>query len=155
YPLGDDSRRARSVLERDRGLVFALGGLSKLAALPQLKLAWTAIHGSPALVDEACRRLELVADTFLSPSAPIQVALESLLESSQDPTAALRARIARNLAELDRKLVGAPATRLHLEGGWYALVRLPDFVDETAFVLALLGEDGVLAQPGFFYDFER
>jgi hypothetical protein len=44
-------------------LVFSLNGISKLAALPQLKLAWMCISGNAALKREALQRLEIIADT--------------------------------------------------------------------------------------------
>ncbi|HEY2410213.1 MAG TPA: pyridoxal phosphate-dependent aminotransferase [Polyangiaceae bacterium] len=153
YALLNDRERVSSLLEHAGSLVFSLGGLSKLAGLPQLKLAWTAIQGPRVQVAEACRRLELVADTFLSPSAPVQHGLAKLLALRHELSAALRARIARNLSALCAALKGSAATLLHLEGGWYAVLRLPAFCDESAFVIQLLREDGVLVQPGFFYDF--
>ena len=50
---------------------FVLSGLSKVAALPQMKAAWIACFAE----GEAMQRLEVISDTFLSMSAPIQCAL--------------------------------------------------------------------------------
>ncbi len=153
YPLMDDPRRAASALEAQGLLVFSLGGLSKLAALPQMKLAWAALGGPAALVDEALGRLELVADTYLSVGTPVQLALPALLGSRTTAEQAILARCRDNLAALRRELDGSAATPLHVEGGWYAVVRLPATRSEEEWVLALL-ERGVLVQPGWFYDFE-
>ncbi|MEO6602728.1 MAG: pyridoxal phosphate-dependent aminotransferase [Polyangiaceae bacterium] len=153
FALGADPRRAQSVLAADGVLCFALGGLSKLAALPQLKLAWTCIAGPSQMLADALPRLELIADTFLSPNTPVQHALPEILASRSPVERALQARIRENLAVLTRTLRGSAATPLFLEGGWYATVRLPALQNEAEWVLALLEQDGVLTQPGWFYDF--
>ena len=153
FALRPDARRVASVLENDAALVFALGGLSKLAALPQLKLAWLCAAGPRAQLAEALSRLELIADTFLSPNTPVQHALPEILASRLPVERALNARIARNFALLGRALEGTAATPLFLEGGWYAVVRLPALLSEADWVLGLLEQDGVLTQPGWFYDF--
>src|SRR5262249_31155557 len=140
--------------EAEGALVFALDGLSKFAALPQLKLSWITAAGPRDAVDAALERLELVCDAYLSPSTPVQQALPSLLESTGVARAALRARTSRNLAVLARCLEGTPLTLLTVEGGWYAVVRFPAVLSEESWVLGLLEERDVLVQPGFFYDFE-
>ncbi len=153
FALGADARRARSVLETDEVLVFALGGLSKLAALPQMKLAWSCARGPEAALAEAFSRLELVADTFLSPNTPVQLALPEILAAREPVERALNARIRRNFATLEATVAGGAATPLFLEGGWYATVRLPSVWNEAKWALTLLDRDGVLTQPGWFYDF--
>ncbi|HEY1536733.1 MAG TPA: pyridoxal phosphate-dependent aminotransferase, partial [Polyangiaceae bacterium] len=102
---------------------------------------------------EALARLELVADTFLSPKTPVQWALSEILAARAPVTAALNARIGRNLSQLAHAFRGSPAHPLFLEGGWYATLRLPALQDEADWALSLLEQDGVLTQPGFFYDF--
>jgi len=153
FALGPDARRVESVLSTDEALVFALGGLSKLAALPQLKLAWLCAAGPRAPLSEALARLELIADTFLSPNTPVQHALPEILSARLPVERALNARIARNFTQLSALLRGTAATPLFLEGGWYAVVRLPALRSEAEWVLGLLEQDGVLTQPGWFYDF--
>lgn len=155
YPLGEAPPEGRvpSVLVARRGLVFALSGLSKLAALPQLKLGWIAAAGEDARVEEAMARLELVLDAYLSVSAPVQNALPALLAARTTTTQAISRRTRRNLEALDRALASAPlATRLDVEGGWYATIRVPAFETDEAWALALLEEDGVLVHPGYFFD---
>ncbi|HSU40111.1 MAG TPA: pyridoxal phosphate-dependent aminotransferase [Polyangiaceae bacterium] len=152
YALVDDARRARSVLDADEGLVIALDGLSKAAALPQMKLAWLTLGGAAPLVDEALARLELVLDAFLSPSTPVQRALPELLATRGVARDAILERVRQNLAVLARKCAGSAVTQLPVEGGWYAVVRVPATATDEAWALRLL-DAGVLVQPGYFFDF--
>jgi alanine-synthesizing transaminase len=160
YGFGDDPRRASSALEvaTEARLVFALGGLSKLAALPQMKLAWTAIAGAdPRRVADAASRLELIADTFLSVGTPVQHALPALLASGSIARDAIRARTAANLTRLRARLAGraTAATLLDCEGGWYATLRLPRTQSEESWALSLLEKDAVYVHPGAFFDFRE
>jgi len=41
------------------------------------------------------------------------------------------------------------------EGGWCVVIDVPRFHTEEQWTLRLLEREGVLLQPGFFYDFER
>jgi aspartate/methionine/tyrosine aminotransferase len=135
-------------------LVFVLGGLSKLAALPQLKLAWIAVSGEAGLVDGALARLEVIADAFLSVAAPVQHALPSLLASRAVAAGAITGRTLANLAWAEAHVRGSAASLLDVEGGWYATLRLPRTRSEEAWALAFLEQDGVHAHPGHFFDFE-
>lgn len=152
YGLAPDATRAGTLAAETKGLSFALGGLSKVAALPQLKLAWTVIAGAPAEANAALERLTFVADTFLSPGSPVQCALPSLLAQAPARSAAIRGRAARNLAALARAFEGSAATPLRTEGGWSAVVRMPTTRSADEWAAALLAA-GVLVQPGYFYDF--
>ena len=158
YPLREDATRAGSALDAadEASLVFAMGGLSKLAALPQMKLAWTLVAGREArIVNDALARLELIADSFLSVSAPVQHALPVLLSTCHVAESAIRARTRANLATL-RALhasAGRSATILDCEGGWYATLRLPHTKSEEAWALDLLAKDRVYVHPGHFFDF--
>ncbi len=151
YPLEADAPVLPPATE---GLVFRLSGLSKLAALPQMKLGFLAIEGDPALAAEAIRRLEHLNDAFLSAGGPAQVAAAPLLALAPSVQDRILARCRANLAALDAAIARAPSlSRARVEGGWYAVVRLPGVRDEEAWALALL-DDGVIVQPGWFYDFE-
>jgi aspartate/methionine/tyrosine aminotransferase len=156
YPLMEDARRVTSVLEAEGSLLFALGGLSKLAALPQMKAAWMAVAGEEARVHAALARLELVADSFLSVSTPIQHALPELLATRSIAENAIASRTRKNLDRL-RALVhhDSPATLLKAEGGWYATLRLPRTQSEESWVLELIERDGVYVHPGHFFDFRE
>jgi alanine-synthesizing transaminase len=153
YPFEPDARRARSVLEGTAPLLIALDGLSKCAALPQLKLAWMTLGGDPARVREAMARLELIADTFLSASTPVQRALPKLLETRGTAGAFVRTGTQQNLSLLRERLADSAATLLPVEGGWYAVLHLPATQSDEDWALALV-ERGVLVQPGYFFDFE-
>jgi aspartate/methionine/tyrosine aminotransferase len=151
YAFDPDPERVTSVLGGPAPLAFALGGLSKLAALPQLKLAWIAVDGAPSLVGAAVERLEVIADTYLSVGTPVQLALEELLVASRGVERAIRERTRSNLERLRARTAGTSVSLLHAEGGWYAVLRLPNFgVD---WCRELLEKDGVYVQPGWFYDF--
>ncbi len=153
YSLEDDDARARSVLEARGVLTFALSGLSKVAAMPQMKAAWIAVGGPPADVTSAMTRLELIGDTFLSVSTPIQNALPDLLRHSRATERAIVARSYANMA-VARGLFAPPsaASLLHAEGGWYVTVRLPRLISEEEWVISLFEQDGVLVHPGHFFD---
>lgn len=155
YPLTEDQSRATTARLASDALVFSLGGLSKLAALPQMKLGWIAVGGPDALVDDALARLEIIADTYLSVGSPVQHAAPQLLEIGKNTARAISVRTTVNLRELDRALGSeSPGTRLRVDGGWYATLRLPRTKTEDQWVLDLLEEDGVLVHPGSFFDFE-
>ena len=153
FAFAEDPRRAGSVAHDGPALAFALGGLSKSCALPQLKLAWTAVTGPAPLVEEALARLEVIADSYLSVSTPVQVAAPELLARRDELQAPILARARANLAQLRRRLPGSPATLLEPEGGWYAVLRVPATVGEDERVTRLLDERDVLVHPGYFFDF--
>jgi len=151
-----DDRRAVSALEAGgASLVFALGGLSKLAALPQAKLAWTAVGGEPSRVASALGRLEVIADAFLSVGTPVQHALPGLLASRGPAERAIGERTRANLAWLATQIAGSAVSLLDAEGGWYATLRVPRTRSELEWAVALVEEDGVHVHPGHFFDFEE
>jgi alanine-synthesizing transaminase len=156
YPLREGAARVTTALEaRGASLVFALGGLSKLAALPQMKLGWIVVGGDDtACVTRALARLEVIADAFLSVGAPVQHALPALLASHGATAGAISARTRSNLAALREEAAGSGVTVLDVEGGWYATLRLPGTRTEEEWVQALLERDGVYVHPGHFFDFE-
>lgn len=135
-------------------LAFVLSGLSKIAALPQMKLGWIAASGPAAQVSEAMARLEIIADTYLSLNAPLQHALPALLAQRHTMEKQIMARMEANLAELDEQLARQKlVSRLEVEGGWYAVLRAPAVQSDEELAIRLLEERGVLVHPGHFYDF--
>jgi alanine-synthesizing transaminase len=135
-------------------LTFTLSGLSKIAGLPQMKIAWIAASGPPTLKHAALGRLEVIADTYLSMNAPIQLALAAMLDERKTIQPQLVERVRTNLAELDAQLSGQKLChRLQVEGGWYAIVRVPARGSDEDLAIALLEQENVLIQPGHFYDF--
>jgi aspartate/methionine/tyrosine aminotransferase len=158
YPFAGDADRIPSLLDAASGdgpctaLVLALGGLSKYAALPQLKLAWMIAAGAAAT--EALARIEILADAYLSVATPVQLALPEIFAFARETRAAIAGRLARNRAELARAVADTAVTVLRAEGGWYAVLRLPATRSDDEWALGLLAERGVLVQPGWLYDFE-
>jgi alanine-synthesizing transaminase len=135
-------------------LTFTLSGVSKIAALPQMKVAWIATSGPAADVEMAQARLEVISDTYLSMNAPIQWALPMLLNQRESIQRELRDRVLLNLRELDRQLAAQKiCQRLTVEAGWYAVLRVPVTQTDEELAIALLREKSVLVHPGHFYDF--
>jgi alanine-synthesizing transaminase len=133
--------------------VYVVSGLSKIAGLPQMKAAWIVTTG-PARA-QAMDRLEVIADTFLSMNAPVQWALPSWLAGRTGIQSQIRARVAANLAELDRQLRGhEELRRMEVEGGWYAVLRIPALQPDERTVRELL-EHGVWIHPGYFFGMEE
>jgi len=155
YGLSEANGQAHSqIASSAQALTFRFGGLSKSAGLPQVKLGWIAVGGPDALVAEALERLELICDTYLSVSTPVQVAAASLIEGGAAVRAAILDRITKNLATL-RTLVAAShdVTVLEPEAGWSVVLKVPATEPEEQMVLRLLIERGVLVHPGYFFDF--
>jgi alanine-synthesizing transaminase len=135
-------------------LTFTLSGVSKISGLPQMKLAWIVASGPEQAVSAALARLEVIADTYLSMSAPIQLAAPALLEQRHSIQALLRDRVRVNLGRLDRGLVKQKSCRrLKVEGGWYAVLRVPVTQSDEDLAIEILRQRSVLVHPGHFYDF--
>ena len=154
YVFGPDSRRVESLVGEEAVPTFCLSGLSKIAGLPQMKVGWMVLAGSPAWRRAARERLELIADTYLSVSTPVQQALPRLLAFGIGVREQIAARVRGNLEFLRSAVQGTSCGVLDVEGGWYATLELPRTRTEEDWCLELLGRHHVLAQPGFFYDFE-
>lgn len=151
-----DRSAARSFAGEMRALSFTLSGLSKISALPQMKLAWLVTSGPEELVKDALARLEVIADTHLSPGTPVQLAAPALLGIGHEMQQQLSARIAANLAALDTLLARASrATRLERAGGWYAVLRVPAMQPDEEMAVTLLEHKSVLIHPGRFFDFSQ
>ena len=149
------ARAAGRVSSRHDVLSFALGGLSKSIGLPQVKLGWVAVSGPDDLVGAAVDRLELICDTYLSVGTPVQRALPALLASGAE----LRAQIGKRVVANRQRLAAtfgrnSPCTLLPAEGGWSAILRVPALMSDEDWAVTLLDRDGVLVQPGYFFDLE-
>ena len=157
YELESGATRERpAFLSRSDALVFTLGGLSKSIGLPQVKLAWIAAAGPAQLVAESLHRLELICDTYLSVSTPVQLAATELIERGAAIRAQISARTRKNYHRL--KVAGASAPScdvLTAGGGWSAVIQVPTLCSEEELTLTMLTTDGVLAHPGYFFDFPR
>jgi alanine-synthesizing transaminase len=168
YPAAGSQAPASFAFNREV-LTFTLSGLSKISALPQMKLAWLGVSGPESFAHDAIDRLEVIADTYLSPNTPVQLAAPTFLALGPAMRAQLLERIAANLACLDAALA-APGlrviSRLQREGGWYAILRVPigradsssaaehpgESPDESLCV-ELVRRSSVLIHPGSFYNF--
>jgi alanine-synthesizing transaminase len=152
YPLAAQS--PLTFAANDDALTFTLSGLSKIAGLPQMKVAWIVASGPPKLKQGALARLELIADTYLSMNAPLQLGLPAMLGERRTIQPQLLERVRTNLAELDSQLSAQKLChRLEVEGGWYAILRVPARGSDEDLAIALLDRENVLIQPGHFYDF--
>jgi len=155
YPLEADAP-VTDIAARAGVSCFTLGGLSKSAGLPQLKLGWIVVGGSQAECAAALAGLELIADSFLSVGTPVQVAAGALLERGAAIRAQIQDRTRTNLATLRQVMTSFPACEaLKAEGGWSAVVRVPATRSEEQLILDLLDREGILVHPGYFFDFPR
>ena len=135
-------------------LTFVLSGLSKIAALPQMKAAWIAASGPEPHLHHALDRLEVVADTFLSMNAPIQCALSAWLHSRAGLQTQISTRVEKNLRTLDILLTTQTMiSRLEVEAGWYAVLRVPAIEPGEGLAVRLVRDHGVSVSPGYFFGF--
>ncbi len=148
--------RAQTFALSNGALTFTMSGLSKVSLLPQMKLAWTVVSGPESLVQTAVERLEVIADTYLSPSTPVQLALPKFLSLRQEMQAQLRERMIENLAFLDDGLRESELlSRLDREGGWYALLHVPITEPDDELCVEILEQCAVLVHPGHFFNFSK
>ena len=152
----DATQRAGRIATARSALTFALGGLSKSVGLPQVKLGWIAVAGPPVLVEAAMPRLELICDTYLSVSTPVQSAAAALLDRGAEIRTRIHDRVRANYAALRETVDRVPSCRvLRSDAGWYAVLQVPTFESEEDLALRLLTRDGVVVHPGYFFDFPR
>jgi aspartate/methionine/tyrosine aminotransferase len=151
FSLGTEQK---SFVTNSGALTFTMSGISKISGLPQMKFAWLAVSGPEAEKREALARLEMIADTYLSLNAPIQLAAPVLLQQRRQFQQQLMARVRANLVELDLQLSEKRhVSRLAVEGGWYAVLRIPATRPDEELAIDLLEKQGVYLHPGHFYDF--
>ncbi|MFI5096281.1 MAG: pyridoxal phosphate-dependent aminotransferase, partial [Candidatus Acidiferrales bacterium] len=125
-------------------LTFTMSGLSKICGLPQMKAAWLIVSGPDPRKPEALARLEVIADTYLSMNAPIQWAMPVLLKQREVFQSQVLARVRENLSELDKQLaVQKSCSRLEVEGGWNAVIRVPVKAADEDLAIELLESKGV------------
>jgi alanine-synthesizing transaminase len=152
----DSSPPIASVLNARQAAVCSLGGLSKSVGLPQAKLGWVVFGGPEERVGPLITAYELIADTYLSVSTPVQVALPELLLRGATIRRQIQERVITNLRTLSAAVAATPAISLFdVEAGWSAVLQVPGYRSEEALVIELLTHDHVLVHPGFFFDFER
>jgi hypothetical protein len=152
YHFANEAGCRSTLAGTESTLVFSLNGLSKMAAMPQMKLGWIVMSGPAQERDAARTRLELVLDTYLSVSTPVQAALHDLLSIGAQNRRALSSRIETNFNTLKSLLADRPVHLLHGEGGWSAILRLPNTQPEEMWISQLLEKENVIVQPGYFFD---
>lgn len=156
FPLGESSAQAqlRSFATNKRALTFTLSGLSKICGLPQMKVAWLVVSGSERLKRESLARLEVIADTYLSMNAPVQLAAPTLLAQRHSFQKQLISRANSNLAGIDSQLKNNLfCKRLEIEGGWYIVLKIHTMRSEADLAKELLEVKNVYVHPGHFFDF--
>jgi alanine-synthesizing transaminase len=146
YPLGEAGLTSFAVGPRPV-LTFCLSGMSKIAGLPQMKAGWIVGLGPEGLRREAMGRLEVIADTFLSMNAPVQMALASWLAGRKGIQGQILARVRENLVAAQRSGVEV----LRVEAGWSAILRMPQMGGDRDVAEKLLRDVGVVVHPGSFY----
>ncbi len=152
--FGLDEKRHSTFAANSGALTFTMSGLSKICGLPQMKAAWLIAGGPEPFKAQALARLEVIADTYLSMNAPTQWAMPTLLGQRGEFQKQLMCRIKENLAELDKQLAGQKScSRLDVEGGWNAVIRVPATCSDEELAIDLLVGKRVYAHPGHFYDF--
>jgi len=152
YSLSGQPRKS-FVANRD-ALTFTLSGLSKIAALPQMKVAWIATAGPESLTRPALERLEIIADTYLSLSSPVQWAFPGLFAQRRTMQPQILDRIQENWMYLKSRVSErATISLLEIEGGWYAVLRVAGDRSDEKLAIELMQKAHVLVHPGHFYDF--
>lgn len=136
-------------------LCFTLSGISKILGLPQMKLSWIVVSGPKKLRNEAIEKLEIIADTYLSASTPIQNALPAWLKKTEEIQTQIRTRTSENARFAMEKLSGSPVTPLMPEGGWSMVLKMPESKSDENWALSLLANAQVLTHPGYLFDFEE
>jgi len=152
FALKED--RPATFVTNSGALTFTMSGLSKVCGLPQMKAAWLIVSGQEPFKAQALARFEMISDTYLSMNAPIQLAMPALLGLRGEFQKQLLARVRENLFELDKQLAGQKScSRLEVEGGWNAVIRVPSTRLDEELALELVETKGVYVHPGHFYDF--
>ena len=140
-------QQPRSLTQLNPPNSFTLSGLSKICALPQMKLGWIVMPHDPAIH----HNLELISDTYLSVSGPIQKAAASWLPQRAQFQAPIRQRCHANLLQIPARLKKSQWSLLPVEAGWTAILKGPTGTNEEDLSLRLL-ENGFSVHPGFYYD---
>ncbi len=159
FPIGGKGTKNFTFAGNKEILSFALGGVSKILGLPQMKLSWIAASGPPPLWEEAVERLEIIADTYLSVNTPCQRALSEWFKKRGRVIEEMRDRLLVNQRYLESKFknsAGAPfAALLQSEGGWYSVLQIQSGLSDEELALRLIQNQNVIVHPGYFFDFEK
>ncbi|MFH0996564.1 MAG: pyridoxal phosphate-dependent aminotransferase [Pseudomonadota bacterium] len=156
YASGQSSNASLSFAGNSGALIFTLSGISKVLGLPQFKLGWLQVSGPQPLCVSACNHLEMISDTYLSASTPVQEALPALMAQRGFFQNQVITRIEANDNYLNTACNRLTTGRmLQREGGWTAVIAMQNGISDEDMVCELLDSDHVLVHPGYFYDFEE
>jgi len=155
YSLFPDIHRANILAYRSSSLVFSLNGISKLLGLPQLKLSWIVVSGHAPHTGESLDRLDIIADTFLSVNTPVQAAMPQLLSSVSQIESQILERVRQNYTVLQKSFMNSHTSVFHVEGGWYAILRLPQMYNDDQWAEKFLLHENIIVQPGHYYGIEQ
>jgi hypothetical protein len=155
YSFSHDTRRASILASQSSVLLFSLNGISKLLGLPQLKLSWIVVSGHPKQITKALNRLDIIADTFLSVNTPIQTAIPKLLCFASDIENQIRLRVQTNYKLLQKIFAGSNTSIFQIEGGWYAILQLPQIHSDDQWAEEIFTHQNVIVQPGHYYGIEQ
>ncbi len=155
FGMHEEKGMAMSFAGEQQGLIMTLNGISKTLGLPQMKLAWITVSGDQNSVDEAVKRLEVIADTYLTVATPIQHALGTLFQEGRKVTDQIRARVRENYEAACAMLRKTSLSVLHTEGGWNTIIRLPNTDSDEGWAMRLLKENNVLVYPGHFFEMDE
>lgn len=153
YAITDNEQRHESFAVTNDVLTFTMSGISKMLGLPQMKLGWIVVNGKHCA--DAVSRLEMIADTYLSVNIPAQNSLSYWLNQYQYINFKILNRVKQNyllLQEISKK--NTSSSVLYVEGGWNAVIQLPNVRQDDEWVEYFLQNSNVLFQPGYFYDFQ-
>ncbi len=152
YPLDSDCQIPTMAIPQTDSPIITLSGLSKVAALPQAKVAWATVNGPASWVEEFMDRAILIADTFLSVSPPFQAALPAILQAATEMQERIRSRCARNVAEANRLLQDSVGSVLEPVAGWALLLRMPATKSDEEWAMQLIERYNIVMHPGYFFD---
>lgn len=155
FAYGPDSRRANILSGNQEGLILSLNGISKLLGLPQFKLSWIVAAGNIAQVHDALKRLDVIADTYLSVNSPIQVALPKLFQHLPNTVEEIRARVLKHYELVRKVFAGSRVSVYRMEGGWYTILQFSKSKSDDEWAGELLTHLNILLYPGHFFNFEQ
>lgn len=155
YAYEKDPTRVVTFSECGEVLTFTLSGISKILGLPQMKLSWMVVNGPKKLCEQAVERLEVIADTYLSVNAPSQQALKAWFSFRSILQGQIQKRVLANRKALQEWCATSDCELLHAEGGWYAILKLPNAKTEEEWALEFLEKEHILVHPGYFFDFDE
>lgn len=154
YPFNDDPNRLHSAVEETTVLTFTVNGISKSCGLPQIKIGWIVVGGPPQDVDETIARFEIICDTYLSVNIPAQLSLPFLFTAGLSIREQILKRALVNYHSLIDTVGAINSCSIpRVEGGWYAILRIPHIKSDERWALELLENKGTYVQPGYFFDF--